>query len=304
MASLVRMRNNCELTRSKQLLQDAGLEPELVLLYRSRGKHRQALDLLTSNMRVSGSLHGMSHITEYLQRLGPEHIDLLLKYSTPVLKENPSLGLSIFMSEDYPTVKSFPRERVLQHLKANAPGLLVRYLEHVTEVWQDQTPEVHTELASAYFNDIKQEMEAYYAQRKGMPHAPLGSEPGTLGKRRQKLYDFLKNSSAYKPEKLLSPIYQLADGFHEERAILLGRIGRHHEALEIFAHVLKDSAAAEEYCQRYHMPDDESASKVFMHLLSIYLRPPDDSAPQIQQALDVLRKYHEVSPGKVACPLK
>ncbi len=57
--------------------------------------------------------------------------------------------------------------------------------------------------------------------------------------------------------------------------------------------MLKDSAAAEDYCARYYSADDENASKVYMHLLSIYLRPPNDAPPQMQQALEVLRKYHE-----------
>lgn len=150
----------------------------------------------------------------------------------------------------------------------------------------------------------------------------------------------LKSSSYYKPEKLLSPIYGFtgrwwgrrgeleggffqsssvfeahaddvstslcctpADGFHEERAVLLGRIGRHQEALEIFANVLKDYGAAEEYCSRHYSADDENASKVYMHLLSIYLRPANESAPQIHQALEVLRKYHEVCEFGQARPI-
>ena len=35
-------------------------------------------------------------------------------------------------------------------------------------------------------------------------------------------------------------------GFHEERAILLGRFGRHQQALSIYIHILHDSVTAEE----------------------------------------------------------
>jgi len=36
-------------------------------------------------------------------------------------------------------------------------------------------------------------------------------------------------------------------GFFEERAILLGKQGRHEEALAIYVHVLHDNRMAEEY---------------------------------------------------------
>jgi len=36
-------------------------------------------------------------------------------------------------------------------------------------------------------------------------------------------------------------------GFYEERAILLGKQGRHEEALAIYVHVLHDNRMAEEY---------------------------------------------------------
>ena len=35
-------------------------------------------------------------------------------------------------------------------------------------------------------------------------------------------------------------------GFHEERAILLGRLGRHEQALAIYIHLLNDGSLAEE----------------------------------------------------------
>lgn len=35
-------------------------------------------------------------------------------------------------------------------------------------------------------------------------------------------------------------------GFHEERAILLGRLGRHEQALTIYIHILKDNHLAEQ----------------------------------------------------------
>lgn len=36
-------------------------------------------------------------------------------------------------------------------------------------------------------------------------------------------------------------------GLFEERALLLGRLGRHDQALAIYVHVVKDDKMAEEY---------------------------------------------------------
>lgn len=57
------------------------MESELVLLYRTRGKHKDALDLLTVQMRggPGGGTGGIQALTEYLQRLGPDDIDYVLK---------------------------------------------------------------------------------------------------------------------------------------------------------------------------------------------------------------------------------
>jgi hypothetical protein len=37
----------------------------------------------------------------------------------------------------------------------------------------------------------------------------------------------------------------LVAGFHEERAILLGQLGRHEQALAIYIHLLHDGGLAE-----------------------------------------------------------
>jgi hypothetical protein len=101
--------------------------PELVQLYRSRGAHRQALELLctlgiilllslffvSSNrditsfftFHVTGQssnqlnpLHGTEETVKYLQTLAeqPDFTNLVLEFSTWVLKADPDQGLRIF----------------------------------------------------------------------------------------------------------------------------------------------------------------------------------------------------------------
>ena len=58
----------------------------------------------------------------------------------------------------------------------------------------------------------------------------------------------------------LCPVVVL--GFYEERALLLGRLGRHEQALAIYAHILKDTKRAEEYCRRNYARDPEANKDV------------------------------------------
>ena len=48
----------------------------------------------------------------------------------------------------------------------------------------------------------------------------------------------------------LADAVAVAAGFYEERAILLGGLGRHEQALAIYVHVLKDCSMAERYTTR------------------------------------------------------
>jgi len=75
--------------------------PELVCLYRTRGYHRKALEILKNNgenARNSNPMYGPDHTVKYLQVLSqqPEHAELVLEYSTWVLKKLPEEGLRIF----------------------------------------------------------------------------------------------------------------------------------------------------------------------------------------------------------------
>ena len=78
-------------------------------------------------------------------------------------------------------------------------------------------------------------------------------------------------------------------GFFEAKAILLGRMGRHENALEIYVYRLHDHLKAEEcvwflhllapnsttcrYCNRVFDPSSPKTSSIFLTLLRIYLQP-------------------------------
>jgi hypothetical protein len=90
----------------------------------------------------------------------------------------------------------------------------------------------------------------------------------------EKLRKFLAESQHYNPEKMLSKFPM--ESMFEERAILLSRINRHSQALNIYVHKLHRPDLAEKYCEQ-HFSDDPSASEesreIFITLLKMYLQP-------------------------------
>ncbi|PVD26341.1 hypothetical protein C0Q70_14012 [Pomacea canaliculata] len=106
-------------------------------------------------------------------------------------------------------------------------------------------------------------------------------------------------------------IKSLPEGFHEERAILLGRLGRHEQALTIYIHILKDNHLAEQYCAEHYDKEKEENKDVYIYLLKMYLQPPDMSMfgmapgnavttkPNVPAALKLLEDHaHKIDVAK------
>ncbi|CAM9544144.1 unnamed protein product [Discosporangium mesarthrocarpum] len=71
--------------------------------------------------------------------------------------------------------------------------------------------------------------------------------PGLAGVYRQQLQYFLQMSESYNPARLLAVV---PSHFLEEHALLLSRLGRHEEVLDIYVRQLKNFEVAEAYCAR------------------------------------------------------
>lgn len=67
---------------------------------------------------------------------------------------------------------------------------------------------------------------------------------------RQKLQQFLEKSAHYTPETIL--VHFPFDSLFEERAIILGRLGRHQQAISIYVSLLNDIPRAIQYCQNVY----------------------------------------------------
>lgn len=53
-------------------------------------------------------------------------------------------------------------------------------------------------------------------------------------------------------------------GFFEERAIVLGKLGRHEQVLSMYVTVLHDTDRAIEYCNKVHLLKKEDSEKVWL----------------------------------------
>lgn len=113
---------------------------------------------------------------------------------------------------------------------------------------------------------------------------------------------FLEISSYYDPGRLICDFP--FDGLLEERALLLGRMGKHEQALFIYVHILKDTRMAEEYCHKHYDQNKDGNKDVYLSLLRMYLSPPSihclgpiklellEPKANLQAALQVLELHH------------
>ena len=292
LATFLKQPNYCHVKECEAVLLTFEKYSELVSLFKGKGLHRNALELLVKQgqSKTGRSVYGPSETISYLCGLGKQNMDLILEFSRWVLQVSPDASLKIF-TEPRSEETSLPPSVVLAHIKQLAPQNIVPYLEHVINVQKDTTPEFHNELLLNYLDNILlTKKDSLPITHKGA-RVFAGTEPGILGSTRRKMLDFLEQSLYYNPEKILTKFPY--DDLYEERALLMSRIGEHEKALQIYAHKLKDYQMAESYCAKHFSADKEDSKDVYLALLRVYLKPEGGIDPMLQPALLLLNNYYE-----------
>lgn len=311
-APLLRL-NHCHLAEAEKTLLMHQKYPELIILYQTKGQHKKALELLEKHAKENdSSLKGTERTIQYLQHLGKDHMDLILKFAGWVLTEDPEQGLRIFM-EDIQEVEHLPRPKILDFLLRCHKDLVIQYLEHVVHVWEDTNPLFHNVLIHQYKEKCLASMDvnATPAEKETSQHI------------RQKLQQFLEKSAHYTPETIL--VHFPFDSLFEERAIILGRLGRHQQAISIYISLLNDIPRAIQYCQnvytRYHnqnrtdkQKQTDNADEVYVLLIQQLLKPDNEGVlmagcnaeiqrtaqPDLEMALQLLEEHaSKINPMKV-----
>lgn len=272
-ASLLRLPDNhCKLQVTEKALEKYKKYNELIILYQSRGLHRRALELLKNHFQDS-PMSGYEKTVQYLQHLSQDQLEIICEYAQWVLQNDPELGLKIFTA-DLPEAEQLDRNLVLEFLHHNAPQMEIPYLEHIIHFWSDKDSGFHSTLCLRYRQKVAPLLAKYLESIGDQVPCPAGHEPGELGELRRKLLDFLEISDNYSINHL--PDLLQNEGLCEERAIVLGKIGQHEEALGIFIYVLNNSKRAEEYCMSVYKKKLPNSQDIFLLLLKTYIHGPNN----------------------------
>ncbi|OJJ72333.1 hypothetical protein ASPBRDRAFT_672276 [Aspergillus brasiliensis CBS 101740] len=314
--SLFRIANFCDPDVVMEKLEETGRHNDLIDFLYGKKLHRQALELLRKfgqaddEEETAPQLHGPKRTVGYLQNLSPDHIDLILEFAEWPVRQEPELGMEIFLA-DTENAETLPRDRVLDFLQGIDVNLAVRYLEHIIGELNDMTPDLHQKLLILYLNRLKKH------QAKEWEFSSLDD----YVKWQSKFLNMLKSSSQYSPAKILDRLDRDDPEFYEARAIVFSKMGQHRQALEIYVFKLEDYVKAEEYCNHLHKQEDTAATDgvasrcvallpyedgkppIYLTLLSLYLSPPHGYKPRYGPALEVLAKHGSRLPPNSALEL-
>lgn len=238
--SLFRLANFCDPKTVQEKLSESGRYPELIDFLQGKKLHKEALELLAKfgkagikggeeSEAVMKQLRGPRRTVQYLQQLPPELIDIILEFAEWPIKVDNEMGMEIFLA-DTENAETLPRHRVLDFLSRVSDDLTVEYLEHVTQELNDLTPNFHQRLVDLYLQRLEDKTK--------------DEQQTTM--LRDKLLNMLHNSNEYNKWKTLQALPQTDQDFYEARAIVLGRMNQHKQALSIYVFLMKDYEKAEE----------------------------------------------------------
>ena len=292
---LFRLPNFCDADVVKEKLLDTERYNDLVDFLYGKRLHEQALDLLArlgqeaDTKKFPKQLQGPQRTVAYLQNLGPSKIDLILHYAEWPVRTDPKVGMGIFLA-DSENAETLPRDRVLAFLKQVDNDFVILYLEHIINELNDGTPEFHQALIGYYLDKLR----SLDAEDK---------KDGLKGK----ILRFLKASQHYENWKVLRELSRDDPDMFEIRAVILGGMGEHRQALNIYVFSMRDAGKAEEYCNQVYVkqagsartqasqaashPIEDGSPSIYQVLLSLYLSPPPPHEPQWGPALDILARH-------------
>ncbi|KAK8194277.1 hypothetical protein M8818_007465 [Zalaria obscura] len=265
-------------------------------------------------------IDGEQDFRRYLVRI--KDVNLVKQYGTWLAKRNPKLGIQIF-TDDNSRVKFTPTDAV-ELLKAEAPGAVKEYLEHL--VFGKNNIRYVNELIAFYLDAVVDKLakseearstllQSYETYRALTPPKPTYSQFITDNaideewwKSRLRLLQLIGGShnaaSQYDVEALASRLEPYSDELVPEMIILNGRRGQHVEALRLLAHGLGDYDTAIRYCllggssifnpssslNEVSYPSKAEQEQLFGHLLSEFMKIEDESE-RLERTSELLERF-------------
>ncbi|KAF7795997.1 hypothetical protein EIP86_007166 [Pleurotus ostreatoroseus] len=289
LAPLCRVGNWCEVSEVEEVLRSREKFSELIYLYNGKRMHSKALDLLKQLSEKETDMRDkLMPSVNYLQRLGPEYLDLIFSYSRWVFEQDSDIAFEIFTSEEV----ELPRNLVADFLEKLDPAICARYVEFLIGEREEDSTMFHNRLAELYLNmTINAKKHGDNERRKIMKDKLLTFIDTTDRYETGRIFGLLPSDGECFIHSIKKCILSLVTDLFEAKAILLGRMGRHDSALEIYVYRLQDFLKAEEYCKRIYKPDGETKN-VFLTLLRIYLRPTvNTDVDLLTPALDLVSRH-------------
>ncbi|KAI0267682.1 hypothetical protein BC834DRAFT_923439 [Gloeopeniophorella convolvens] len=272
LGSLCRRDNWCEVSEVEEALAAREKFSQLIDLYNVKKMHSKALELLRKlSEKETDVKDKLGPSIAYLQRLGPEYLDTVFKHSRWIFDEDSDMAFEIFTSEEV----ELPPQNVANFLESVNPKFCARYLEFLIEERSEESSLYHDRLAELYL------MMTLTAKKTG--------DDGARKDAYDKLLRFIDETNHYRIDRLFGVLP--TDDLYEARAILLGRLGRHDSALELYVYRLRDYDKAERYCKRIHQPESNTRN-IFLTLLRIYLRPSVKTTDDLLQPALALIAHH------------
>jgi hypothetical protein len=216
------------------------------------------------------------------------------KYTKLILEKQPDVSASILLPDPQEIVKTLSRvkttvherqmhssrakaallpndaEYILEQLSPYGDDAIIPFLDRLIAAGNDTNPIHHTQLAEALLRTVSkdealtQEQSFVQTQRGNFRISfsqYLAQSSDVHAKNRLRLLRFLQQSTRYDAQLILD-----STNLTPERASCLGRLGKHHEALDLLVHKLKDLIGAESYCKHH-----SAGENLFLALLHIYL---------------------------------
>lgn len=271
---------------------------ELLDFYFGRKLHEDALQMLYElshdekadhNDEFDAYLQGSDLTIQYLQKLNNDHLELIFKYSTWVLKDgkdgtektqeeeknkeekgkareahmihNAEL---IFMNDLY-ECESYNTFKVLDFfllvIKNNA--LAIRYLEwfiyesDLLEKQKGSMLKLYTKLCLLYLKNLKK-----------LDEQETSDDEFFANRNYLKLYSLLEKTNVYEPWTVLKNIPTTKDRFLKLTIFIYKRLGEHDKSIDILFNQLDDLDAAMDYCSDvYYQPHSQETGEKLLHKL-------------------------------------
>mmetsp|Transcript_25377 Transcript_25377/g.76453 ORF Transcript_25377/g.76453 Transcript_25377/m.76453 type:complete len:901 (+) Transcript_25377:89-2791(+) len=262
----------------------------LAILHARDGNARAALNIwrrINVGELADASFPGLSHAVDYLSSV--TDVDLVYMHAGWML-ERDSSAVRVFTRHDLLSKTGevlFRPDLVLDFLNQYEAAVLP-YLEYLVFDVRKPSERYHTHLALKYLDSVD---DARLALKKALAaDADVGEAATAVPAERRKLQRLLRQSDAYRVDTLMERIRR-TDLF-VERAILHGKRGEHHYALDLLVNRLGDHEAAEEYCVDVSRSKArEEGQEVFLHLLDVYLKPGPGGEVNAAQAMQLLNSH-------------